>query len=211
MSTRIVIVGAGGFGRGVHSWITTSPRFLAENQVEDVVFIDDNANPALLPGQLISTIADYTSELNDRVLCAIAAPKVRQHLVEQLQNKGAQFATFIDDRVITAGGSTVGEGSIVCPGVVLDADVTLEDHVHVNFNSSVGHDTVIGEFSTLSPATNIMGEVSVGQGSFFGGSAVILPRTTIGEHSVIGAGAVVLHGTDANVTVVGNPARQISR
>lgn len=207
MSARFVIVGAGGFGRGVYRWITTSPNFLLRNSVSEVVFLGDKANLELLPGRLLSNIEDYIPEQNDRVLCAVAAPAIRSHLVNQMVSRGVRFGTFVDDRVVVAGTSTIGEGSIICPGTVLGADVILGKHVHVNFNCSVGHDSVVGDFSTLSPAVNIMGEVRVGEGVFIGGSAVILPRTSLGEHAVVGAGAVVLSGADPHVTMVGNPAR----
>lgn len=207
MGIRIVIAGAGGFGRGVYSWLSSSPKHLAEHEISEIVYIDD-ASPEAEPGApVVSSIGDYIPGAHDRVLCAVGDPKTRESIVLRLADRGARFHTLVDDRVVLANGVTVGEGSVLCPGVVVSADVSIGRHVHVNFNCSIGHDTVLGDFTTLSPAVNIMGEVQVGSGGFFGGSSTVLPRLTIGSHTVIGAGAVVVSNLPASVKVKGVPAR----
>lgn len=202
-----MIAGAGGFGRGVYSWACTSPRFLEENRIGEIVFINDGKPERPVEAPLISSIESYEPESGDLMLCAVAAPKVRKQIVRQLERKDTVFTTFVDDRAIVAPGTQVGVGSIILPGVVLGASAKLGEHVHVNFNSSIGHDSILGEFTTLSPSTNIMGEVVSGQRVFYGGSAVVLPRLSVGTDAVVGAGAVVTKDVAACATVVGVPAR----
>lgn len=211
MSRRIVIAGAGGFGRGVLSWISSSPRHLEHYEISEIVFIDDG-RPAVTPqAPVVSTIRGYAPEPTDAVLCAVGVPDVRRTVVQSLVGAGAQFHTFVDDRAVIGGGVTIGEGSIICPGAVISANVSVGAHVHVNFNCSVGHDTELGALTTLSPAVNIMGEVVVGEGAFFGGSAVILPRITVGDRSVVGAGAVIIRNTEPFGIYVGSPARLLRK
>ena len=57
---------------------------------------------------------------------------------------------------------------------------------------------------TLEPI-RIGNEVSIGTG------AIIMCGVTVGDHARIGAGAVVLKDVPANATVVGMPARIISK
>lgn len=207
MSVRVVIVGAGGFGRGVHGWLISSPRHRSEFRILDVVFIDDDLSVIPSGGRLIGTIRDYVPAPDDRVLCAVGSPTIRRRLVSVLRAAGAKFHTFIDDRATVSPGVRIDAGAVVCPGTVVSADARLGEHVHVNFNSSVGHDTILGGYSTLSPAVNIMGEVRVGDSVFFGGGATVLPRISVGDAATVGAGAVVIHDVEAGSTVVGNPAR----
>lgn len=209
MGKRIVIAGAGGFGRGVYSWIKTSPRHLDYHGISEIVFIDDDEPSVPTPVRVVSTIREYTPEVNDLLLCAIGVPAIRLAVVDVLKRAGGRFHTFIDDRAVVGSGVSIGLGSIICPGVVISANAKVGEQVHINFNCSVGHDTQIGRATTLSPLVNIMGEVRVGDAVFFGGSAVVLPRITVGDRVTIGAGTVVINSTSAEQTIVGNPARII--
>lgn len=204
--SRLVIAGAGGFGRGVRGWIQQSPEHRRKHGIEEVVFVDDSYAPGR--HDVCGDIDTYRKRPDDLVLCAIGDPSTRAQVVERLADRGVIFHTFIDDHASVGDGVRVGEGSIVCPGSVISADATISRHVHINFNCSVGHDVVLGEFSTLSPSVNIMGEAQVGARVFFGGSAVILPRLEVGYGAVVGAGAVAVRSVSARTTVVGNPARQ---
>lgn len=207
MSCRVVIAGAGGFGRGVFGWLSSSARHREEYEISEIVYIDDAA-PSIDPhASVISTIDAYVPQPGDRVLCAMGDPETRMRVVEKLWAASARFHTFVDDRAALGEGVSVAEGSVICPGVVISADAQIAEHVHVNFNCSIGHDTVIGGFSTLSPTVNIMGEVQVGEGSFFGGSATVLPRLEIGAGAIVGAGAVVTKNVSEQQAVVGVPAR----
>lgn len=207
--TRIVIAGAGGFGRGVFSWLRQSPRHREEFDVSEIVYVDDVAPTHHPHGPVVSTIADYRPREHDRVLCAIGSPVVRRRVVEKLSERSATFHTFVDDKAVVGVGTRVMEGAVICPGSVLSANAVVSAHVHINFNCSVGHDTVLGAYSTLSPAVNVMGEVKVGEGAFFGGSCVVLPRLSIGTAATVAAGATVIDNVPDGATVVGNPARAL--
>lgn len=209
VSKRIVIVGAGGFGRGVHSWLRQSPRHREKAAIEEIVFIDDDVPNVKPQAPVIGTVREYVPVPGDEVLVAVADPKIRKSIVESLQLHAVQFHTFIADGAIVAEGFQLGLGAIICPSAVIDAHVTIGSHVHVNFNSTVGHDTVLGDFTTLSPMANVMGEVTVGSGVFIGGSGVVLPRIDIGDSVTVGAGAIVVDSVVNDQTVVGNPAKPL--
>jgi maltose O-acetyltransferase len=53
--------------------------------------------------------------------------------------------------------------------------------------------------------------VNIGENVWIGGGAIILAGVTIGDDAIVGAGAVVTKDVTAGATVVGNPARIISR
>lgn len=207
MTRRIVIAGAGGFGRGVYEWLASSARHREEHRIVQIVFIDD-ARPAIAPqAPIVSSIADYQPTPGDAVLCAIGVPRTREAVVGRLRSRGATFHTFVDDRATVGSRVRVGEGAVVCPGVVVSADALIGAHVHINFNCSVGHDTELGDYTTLSPSVNLMGDVIVERNVFFGGSAVVLPRLRIASGSTVGAGAVVVRDIELPETIVaGNPA-----
>ncbi len=209
MTTRIVIVGAGGFGREVLSWLHTSPQWMERNTVGSIVFVDDGIPTVPVDAPLISTIADYVPEPNDLAICSIGSPAVRQRIVAALETRGVQFATFVHDRALVVTNAGMGPGAVVCPGVIVTTHVSLGRHVHINLNSTIGHDVVIGDFVTISPGCHLGGFSGLAQGVFLGTGAVILPAKKVAADAVVGAGAVVVRDVLADTTVVGNPARPL--
>jgi acetyltransferase-like isoleucine patch superfamily enzyme len=92
----------------------------------------------------------------------------------------------------------------------------LGQHVQVNLDCTIAGDTIIDDFSTLSPGVHIQGPVHMGRRVFVGVGAVIANRDkdtpiTIGDDSVIGAGACVTETVAPGVTVVGVPAIPLRR
>lgn len=207
MSTRLVLAGAGAFGRVVHSWVITSPQFLEANNIEEVAFIDDG-NPSVKPNAPILTgISNFEPRESDLVICTVGNPAARRIVVNILQQKHAHFGTFIDSRAAVGENVAVGPGVVICPGTVVQPNVTIGAHVHIGSNCTIGHDTVIGEFTSLSPQVNLMSTIEVGEEVFFGGSSVILPEISIKSEVAVGAGSVVTKSVPAKVTVIGVPGR----
>lgn len=208
MRKRVVIAGAGGFGRGVYSWLEQSPRHCKKKKISEVVFIDDSTPKVSPHGSVVGTIEDYQPETNDEILVAVGVPKIRRCIVRRLETRNVRFHTFVDDRAIIARNTRIGIGSIVCPGTVISADATIGRHVHINFNCAIGHDAVLDDFTTLSPMSNVMGETKVGSEVFIGGSATLLPRIEIGDQTTVGAGACVTRSTRPGAKVTGVPAKE---
>ncbi|TCD15942.1 sugar O-acetyltransferase [Oricola cellulosilytica] len=53
--------------------------------------------------------------------------------------------------------------------------------------------------------------VTIGEDVWIGGGAIVLPGVAIGDRSIVGAGSVVTKDVAPETTVVGNPARYVSR
>jgi maltose O-acetyltransferase len=127
----------------------------------------------------------------------------------------------------------VGDGADVRPPFHCDYgfNISLGAGVFLNFNCvildvvavSIGDKTQIGPGVQIltadhprDPAERRAGlefgrPISIGRNVWIGGAAVILPGVTIGDDAVIGAGAVVTRDVPSGMTVVGNPARQVSQ
>lgn len=81
----------------------------------------------------------------------------------------------------------------------------------MNTAAVVEHDCRIGDHVHLSPGLLLGGGVTVHSFAHVGIGAIALPGTEIGEGAIVGAGAVVLDSVPPHTTVVGIPARIISR
>lgn len=209
MQKRLWILGAGGFGREVYDWACAIRRI--QPQWDVAGFLDDN--PQALQGRpcdlpLVGPIQGHPFSAGDLAVIAIADPATRERIALGLAGR-VEFATLIHPTAIVGSHSSIGEGSVICPGVVITTNARLGAQVHLNLHSTIGHDATLEPFCTLSDHVDICGNVYVERGAFFGSHASATPSVRIGAFARIGAGSVVLRDVASRVTVVGVPARPI--
>lgn len=101
-------------------------------------------------------------------------------------------------------------GIILCPGVSITTNVLMGKCVTVNLNCTIGHDTTIGDFTTINPGVNVSGNVLIGDRCQIGSNAVIKEGVKICDDVVIGAGAVVVKDITEPGIYVGVPARPLN-
>jgi sugar O-acyltransferase (sialic acid O-acetyltransferase NeuD family) len=208
---RLLIIGAGAFGREVLNW---AQDVSLQNQEWEVGgFLD--ANPAALNGYdckfpILADPLTYLPCQGDYFICAIGHTATKLYVCRHLKGRGAQFITLIHPAAVIGNRCSIGEGCIFCPGAIVTTDVKISDFVTVNIQASIGHDAVIGEGCTLSGHVDITGFASLGEGVFLGSHAVVLPKAKVGDYAIVGAGSVVLKRVKAGTTVMGVPAKQVA-
>ncbi len=107
-------------------------------------------------------------------------------------------------------------GAIVTAGVRVTNNITVGDQVVLNLNTTVGHDSVLGDYCAMMPGVNVSGNVDVGELVYVGTGAAIINGANdrflkVGPRAIVGAGAVVVRDVEPDVTVVGMPAKPLSR
>ncbi len=204
---RLIIVGAGGFGREVYAWAMHDPECGESWEMHG--FLDDNLQALEgfdYPIGVVGAIDTYEPQEDELFLCAIGSPQVRFEVCEKLIARGANFYTLVHPSAVIGGNVTLGEGTIVCPQAVLTVDISIGEFVIINCLSSVGHDVVIGDYVSLSGHCDVTGNSQIGEGTLLGSGARILPGKKVGADALIGAGAVVIRSVGDGQKVFGNPA-----
>lgn len=207
----IVIFGAGSLGISTLDIIESINE--NERQWKIVGFLDENteiAGSEVFRYPVLGGKDWLTSHPACRIILAIGNAPKRRALASRLADMHREiFATLIHPMAIISRRSTVSAGAIVSPGVVVEHQTKIGRHVLLNRSSSVGHNVILDDFCTLSPAATIAGHCHVHEGSEIGSNATVIPQKNIGEWAIIGAGSVVTRDIAANTTAVGVPAKTI--
>lgn len=205
----LIIVGASGLGREIADWIEDI------NEVEPtwnvLGFIDDNLNA--LDGypseyKVLGTIADWNPKNSEWFVCGLAFPEVKRLCVGLLQSKGAKFATIIHPTAIISKFSEIGEGSVITQRSGLNTNTKVGKFVTL-LESRMGHDSCIGDYSTLSGDCNINGHVTIGHDVYISCGVSIAPSKKIGDGAKVGIGSIVISNVKPGITVFGNPAKKV--
>lgn len=207
---RLIIIGAGAWGREVAGWARAS---LPHGRDWELAGFLDSRTDALqgfdLDLPVLGSPDAYQPGPNDVFVCAIGTPAAKKQVVSQLVDLGARFVNVIHPTVIIGRNVRLGTGIILCPRVILSCDIEVGDHVGINMHSVVSHDARIGPYSQLSNLCDVTGGVTLGEGVFMGSKSTVLPQVSIGAWANIGAASAVVRDLPEHQTVMGVPARPV--
>ena len=207
---RLLIVGAGDFGRELESWLSLCP--VNDRDWDLHGYLD--SNPAALDGfqtdyKIVGDPFTYSFQENDLCAMSITDCVTKEKVFEAIKGK-VKFLTFIAPTAIIGKFTSFGEGTLICPGCIVSTNTRIGRLVIVNIGSQIGHDVEIGDYSSLMANIDIGGHVKIGEKTYIGTGATIIPKRVIAKNVRIGAGSVVLHNIKENLSVFGNPAGKIS-
>jgi acetyltransferase EpsM len=202
MNNSICLIGAGGHGAVIK-------EILDENSSNIVCFIDANFSINECLG--VNVIHEETELIHKDAVAfviSVGSNQIRKNIANQ---HSRQYINAIHPSSVISKSLAIGVGNAVMAGVCINARTRIGNHCIVNTNATVDHDCVLEDFVHVSPGAQLGGNVYIGEGAHIGIGASVKPGVKIGKWSVVGAGAVVVNDVAEGITVVGVPAKPISK
>lgn len=209
---RVLIIGAGGHAQVIADILLNMKS--QERELIPIGFLDDNYSlhgKIFLGLPVLGPLPSCPSIEHDAIIVAIGDNSIRRCQFEEFRIKGERFFIARHPRSIIASNVTIGAGSMICAGAVVNPGSAIGANVILNTGCTIDHHNQLGDHVHVAPGVSFGGEVTVGKGTLVGIGATVIPRCSIGEWCIIGAGSLVTRSLPNHVLAVGAPARIIRK
>lgn len=209
---RTLILGAGGHGQVVADILMRAHE--AGSKCKLIGFLDDNPSltgTVVLGLPVLGAVAQLNEFEHEAIIVAIGDNRTRARIFDAVQTQGEKIVNAIHPAAVLAPNVRLGEGVMICAGVVVNTGTTIDDNVILNTGCTVDHHNHIGRHAHVAPGAHLGGDVHIGEGALVGIGAIVIPGRSIANWAVIGAGAVVTKDVSPYATAAGAPARVIKR
>lgn len=208
---KLVIYGSGGMAREVAQWVedinTARPTWEIAGFVDD--FRGDygeevNGYPVLGTGEILGKPG-----VPRNVIIAVGDPGAREGIYSRIRETGLIFPVLVHPTARVARTAQLGEGVIVGIDCIVSVNTVIGKHVFLNMQTVVGHDAVIGDFSSCLVNCVVAGNVNIHEGVLLGSGCIIKEKTTIGRGAKVSMGSVVSFDVEPGHVVMTRPSRSM--
>jgi len=206
---RIVVIGGGG-----HAKVLISVLKKVGYAIEGYMDKEDRgvilAVPYLGNVGILKDIVRKTPALTVIIgIGKVDASPLRLSLQNEIGALGFDFPAICSPQAIINEAVSLGAGTAVLDGVVVNSGTDIGRACILNTRSTVEHDCRIGENVHIAPGVTLSGGVTIGDNCMVGTGANVIQSISICAGCLIGAGSTVVKDITVPGTYAGNPAKRI--
>ncbi len=186
MRDKLLIVGAGGFGRVV----------LEHAVLEyDCAFIDDGPEIGTLVNDVpvigrTTELERFTEEYK-KLIVAIGNNKFREEVYKRAEAAGFEFPNIIDPSAYISPYATLGKGVIILNNAVVQNSAIIGNGTILNSGVEAHHDSVIGNYCLIYANSVVRALTKVGNRVRIGSTVSVSTGATVEDDADIEDGSVV--------------------
>lgn len=202
---NIILIGAGGHAHACIDVIEQYDQF----RIAGIVGVSGEMHTRHLGYSVIATDADLpqlSKEYEYAVITVgqIMTPEIRIRLYQLGTELGFKFPVIIAPTAHVSRHATIGDGTIVMHGAIVNAGAKVGINCIINSHTLVEHDVIVEDYCHISTGAILNGDVKIGAGSFVGSGSIIKEGVSLGSGCVIGMGLSVRHNQADHARFVGN-------
>ena len=144
MMRKLVILGAGGYGRTVAD---------VAHQLDYSTIVLDDADSA----HPLSTFSSYIDE-HTVFIPAFGNNTFRLEWINRIEENGGQLATLIHPTAYVSPTATINPGTVVLPHAIINTDVVVGRGCIINLGVIVDHGCILEEGVHIAPGAIVKGE-----------------------------------------------------
>lgn len=198
MKPELILIGGGGHCKSCIDVIERENKY----RIAGIVDTHEKKKQHVLGYEIIAC-DDELTELSKQcpnfliTVGQIRNPAVRISLFNRLKKENVCFPAIVSPRAYISLHASIGEGTVVMHGVVVNAGAVIGKNCIINTSAIIEHDAVIGDHCHISTSCVVNGGAKIGNCSFVGSNTVVREYIEIGENSVIGAGLRIMESIPA--------------
>ena len=181
---KLLLVGAGGFGRVVLEHAST---------LYDCAFVDDADAVEVDGAPIIGKIADIKKLYGEYqlLLVTIGNNALREQIYSEAANVGYDFPNIIHPSVYLSSHAHIGRGNVILNNVVIQNNATmgngciLNPGVELHHDSSIGNSVLIYTNSVVQSLTHVGDRVWVGSTATISTGAIVPNDTRVEDGEVV--------------------------
>jgi len=188
----LILIGAGGHARSCIDVIEQQGFF----QIAGLIGMPEQRHTQYLSYTVIGMDSDLPelAKIYQYALISTGQIQTAEHrirLYQQATKLGFQLPVIIAPTAHVSQHATLGAGTIVMHGAIINAGVRVGRNCIINSRALLEHDSNIEDHCHISTGAILNGDVTVGDGSFIGSGSVIKQGVAIGESCLVGMGLMV--------------------
>ena len=203
MIKPIVMLGSGG-----HASVLADILLQNNHTILAVSSLNKSSRPVFSDIQHFDSNEDVLQFSPDKVklvngLGSLPGQSLRHELFDYFVKSNYQFETVISQNAMLSPYSTIGAGSQIFMGAIIQTGAEIGDGTIINSGVIVEHDCHIGMHCHIAPGATICGGVHIGEHTHIATGANVIQGVSIGKHCIVAAGATITKNMPDNSIAYG--------
>lgn len=187
MKNKLLLVGAGGFGRVVSEHA---------RKCYDCAFVDDGAEigSEICGIKVVAKTSDLMQLFDEYklLIVTIGNNKLREKIYRDAAEIGYSFPNIVSESTYMSPYASVGSGCVFLNNVVIQNGAKIGNGVILMPNIEIHHDAIIGNNVLIYANTVVRSLASVGDRAWIGSTLTISNKVSISDDTVVPNGNTVL-------------------
>ena len=169
---KIVVIGGGGHAKVIISVLKKSGEYIIAG------YVDKENHGDILDAKYLGSDEILTDlYMGGTIRAALGIGQVyttrkRFEVVNEIKSIGFKFPKIISKNAIINEDVSIGDGTEILDGVVINSGSKIGSFTIINTSSTVEHDCIVGDFCHIATCATLSGGVEIGDFSMIGSNAV---------------------------------------
>jgi sugar O-acyltransferase (sialic acid O-acetyltransferase NeuD family) len=207
---EIILIGGGGHCKACIDVIEQEGSFI----IKGIIDVPEKVGQTILGYPIIGSdnnLKNIVSKYENFHITIgfIKNAELRNKLFKEIKSFGRKFPNIISPKAYVSKHSTIGVGTIILHGAIINADAKVGNNCIINNQVLVEHDVIVSDNTHISTGAKINGECFIGENCFVGSGTIINHCVKVNSDIIIGSGSMVRKDIIEPGIYAGNPLRKI--